>query len=151
MAREIVWEDFELDEEQEYQSTRKMQDEEWERALKEEEQKNKKQKTIQAATTIVHQQQQPPKKSKILEKPLLMDCDENACTIHLRFRCFTGKIISCKFHRDELISHVLQQVQWELKITSQIELVVMRNKLEAHKTLSQSNVLDRTMIFIENA
>ena len=140
----ITWEDYQIDgnEEDEYRMTRKIQDDEWEKALRDESRKSKK----------LHDKKQEieisSKKSKTLENPSLMPYnDHNA--IHLRFRCFTGKMTSCKFHRDELVLNVIKQLQWELKITSQIQLIVLRNKLEAHQTLSQSNVMDRTMISIE--
>lgn len=153
-SESIVWEDFEFDDENEYQATRKTQDEEWERALKEEKDKDDKKRTRSenlpksAKDEFDIDTNKQGKKSKILECPHLLPCDDNN-GLRLRFRGYTGKMLPFKFHRDELISNVIQQLQCELKITSPIQLVEMRTKLETHRTLLESNIKDRSVLSIE--
>ena len=83
-----------------------------------------------------------------VQKPSLIQLEEDN-VIALRFRCSSGKIINGRFHKDEIIANVTKQIQWELEITSPIQLVIMNKKLEPGKTLLQSNILNRTTVCVE--
>lgn len=133
----------------EFDMTRKLQDEEYEAALRID---SKKLKIMHIAETITKKQKSSQmdettaKKQKILEAPPLLSNPN----IRLKIRVFSGKIISCSFNENECIQVVIRQLQWLFHSIESFHLHYNGKLLPMSNSLQQCGILDQTTIIADS-
>jgi hypothetical protein len=129
-----------------FAEARESQDKEFEQALRAHENSI----TSLAKTTRVREPEEikSVKRGKVLECPNLLPLDRNP--LRLRFRFYSGKVRELVFSREEPVSNVIQQVQWESKLGTALHLLLHnRVALDNSKTLRECGVSDRTTLIAE--
>ncbi len=123
-----------MNKKREFDAIRKLQDEEYEHALQIDSQKTTALKMDALSIST--------KKPKILEAPTLLPNPN----IRLKIRIFSGKLIACHFHENELIKNVLQQLKWLLHLVQDFYLFNNGKILPISKSLLECGIVDRTTL-----
>ena len=142
---QITWEDYQIDNSDEFKDIRDLQDQEFKQALYEDSLRNeiithKKLKTSCESSPFENSQTNVPM------QPKLLHCEEEF--VQIRFRLIDGKIMMQHFHPDELISNIILHLQNVSKTTTSLQLILFRDILNPSTTLRDSKILNRTLLVV---